>query len=36
VVEALFWPALLGYGEAAVAYASPRTSPAATWGVRVG
>jgi ABC-type uncharacterized transport system permease subunit len=36
VVEALFWPALLGYGEAAVAYASPRTSPAATWGVRIG
>jgi ABC-type uncharacterized transport system permease subunit len=36
MVEALFWPALLGYGEAAVAYASPRTSPAATWGVRVG
>jgi ABC-type uncharacterized transport system permease subunit len=36
VVEALFWPALVGYGEAALAYASPRTSPAATWGVRVG
>ncbi|HET7136955.1 MAG TPA: cytochrome c biogenesis protein CcsA [Gaiellaceae bacterium] len=36
MVEALFWPALVGYGEAAVAYASPRTSPAATWGVRVG
>jgi ABC-type uncharacterized transport system permease subunit len=36
VVEALFWPALLGYGEAAVAYASPRTTRAATWGVRVG
>jgi ABC-type uncharacterized transport system permease subunit len=36
VVEALFWPALLGYGEAAFAYASARTSRAATWGVRVG
>jgi ABC-type uncharacterized transport system permease subunit len=36
VVEALFWPALLGYGEAALAYASARTSRAATWGVRVG
>jgi ABC-type uncharacterized transport system permease subunit len=36
VVEALFWPALLGYGEAAVAYATVRTSRAATWGVRLG
>jgi len=36
VVEVLFWPALLGYGEAAVAYASARTSRAATWGVRLG
>ena len=36
MVEALFWPALLGYGEAAVAYASVRTSRAATWGVRLG
>jgi ABC-type uncharacterized transport system permease subunit len=36
MVEALFWPALLAYGEAAFAYASPRTSRAATWGVRVG
>jgi ABC-type uncharacterized transport system permease subunit len=36
MVEALFWPALLGYGEAALAYASVRTSRAATWGVRVG
>jgi ABC-type uncharacterized transport system permease subunit len=32
----LFWPALLGYGEAALAYASVRTSRAATWGVRLG
>ena len=32
----LFWPALLGYGEAAFAYASARTSRAATWGVRIG
>jgi ABC-type uncharacterized transport system permease subunit len=36
VVELLFWPALLGYGEAAFAYASPRTSRLATWGVRLG
>jgi ABC-type uncharacterized transport system permease subunit len=36
VVEALFWPALLAYGEAALAYSSPRTARAATWGVRVG
>ena len=36
MIEALFWPALLGYGEAALAYASARTSRAATWGVRVG
>ena len=36
MVEALFWPALLGYGEAALAYASVRTSRAATWGVRIG
>ena len=36
MVEAFFWPALLGYGEAAVAYATVRTSRAATWGVRLG
>jgi ABC-type uncharacterized transport system permease subunit len=36
VIELLFWPALLGYGEAALAYASPRTSRAGTWGVRIG
>jgi ABC-type uncharacterized transport system permease subunit len=36
MVEALFWPALLAYGEAAFAYAWPRSSRAATWGVRVG
>jgi ABC-type uncharacterized transport system permease subunit len=36
MVEALFWPALLGYGEAAFAYASARTTRAATWGVRIG
>jgi ABC-type uncharacterized transport system permease subunit len=36
VVEALFWPALLAYGEAAFAYASARTARAATWGVRIG
>jgi ABC-type uncharacterized transport system permease subunit len=36
MAEALFWPAVLGYGEAAVAYASMRTARAATWGVRLG
>ena len=36
MVEALFWPALIGYGEAAFAYASARTSRLATWGVRLG
>ena len=36
MVEVLFWPALVGYGEAAVAYATVRTSRAATWGVRLG
>jgi ABC-type uncharacterized transport system permease subunit len=36
VAEVFFWPALVGYGEAALAYASVRTSPAATWGVRLG
>lgn len=36
MVEVLFWPALLGYGEAALAYASHRTTRAATWGVRLG
>jgi ABC-type uncharacterized transport system permease subunit len=36
VAEALFWPALLGYGEAALAYASPRFSRLGTWGVRGG
>jgi ABC-type uncharacterized transport system permease subunit len=36
MVEVLFWPALLAYGEAAFAYASARTTRAATWGVRLG
>jgi ABC-type uncharacterized transport system permease subunit len=36
MVEALFWPVLLGYGEAAVAYSSPRYARIATWGVRLG
>ncbi len=36
MVEALFWPALLAYGEAAFAYTSARTTRAATWGVRIG
>jgi ABC-type uncharacterized transport system permease subunit len=36
VAELLFWPALLGYGEAAIAYTSPRYTRAAIWGVRIG
>jgi ABC-type uncharacterized transport system permease subunit len=41
VAELLFWPALLAYGEAAVAYAGDARHPGsmgrlATWGVRVG
>jgi ABC-type uncharacterized transport system permease subunit len=36
MAEALFWPALLGYGEAAFAYTSPRYTRLGTWGVRVG
>jgi ABC-type uncharacterized transport system permease subunit len=36
MVEAFFWPALFAYGEAAFAYATVRTSRAATWGVRLG
>jgi ABC-type uncharacterized transport system permease subunit len=36
MAEALFWPAILGYGEAAIAYTSPRYTRLATWGVRVG
>jgi ABC-type uncharacterized transport system permease subunit len=36
MLELLFWPALIGYGEAAVAYSSPRFTRAATWGVRIG
>ena len=36
MVEALFWPALLAYGEAALAYSSPRFTRLATWGVRLG
>jgi ABC-type uncharacterized transport system permease subunit len=36
VAEVFFWPAVLGYGEAALAYATVRTSRAATWGVRLG
>jgi ABC-type uncharacterized transport system permease subunit len=36
VAEAFFWPALLGYGEAALAYTSARHARAATWGVRLG
>src|ERR687886_988711 len=36
MVEALFWPALVAYGEAALAYSSPRFARLATWGVRIG
>ena len=36
MAELLFWPAILGYGEAAIAYSSPRFTRTATWGVRVG
>jgi ABC-type uncharacterized transport system permease subunit len=41
VAELLFWPALLAYGEAAVAYAGDARRPGslgrlATWGVRIG
>lgn len=36
MAEALFWPAVLGYGEAAIAYASPRYTRLGTWGVRLG
>ncbi len=36
MAEALFWPAVLGYGEAALAYASPRYTRLGTWGVRIG
>jgi ABC-type uncharacterized transport system permease subunit len=36
VAEALFWPALVAYGEAMVAYASPRFTRLGTWGVRLG
>ncbi len=36
MVEALFWPALVAYGEAMVAYASPRFARLGTWGVRLG
>ncbi len=36
MAELLFWPALLGYGEAALAYSNPRYTRLAIWGVRVG
>jgi ABC-type uncharacterized transport system permease subunit len=41
LVEFLFWPALLAYGEAAVAYLGEARRPGragrlATWGVRIG
>ena len=36
MAEALFWPALVAYGEAMVAYTSPRFARLGTWGVRLG
>ena len=41
MAELLFWPALLAYGEAAVAYAGDARRPGTTgrlgtWGVRIG
>src|SRR6188472_3923541 len=41
MAELLFWPALLAYGDAALAYLSDARHPgragrAATWGVRIG
>src|SRR5207342_1563938 len=36
MLELLFWPALIVYGEAAVAYSSPRFTRWAIWGVRIG
>jgi ABC-type uncharacterized transport system permease subunit len=36
MVEVFFWPALVAYGEAAVAYTSPRFTRLAIWGVRIG
>lgn len=36
MAELLFWPALFAYGEAVVAYASPRFTRLGTWGVRIG
>lgn len=36
MAELLFWPALLAYGEAALAYTRPRWERLGTWGVRVG
>jgi HemX protein len=36
MAEALFWPAFIAYGEAAIAYVSPSYTRLATWGVRVG
>src|SRR4051812_20995242 len=41
MIELLFWPALVAYGEAALAYAGDARRPGtagrfATWGVRVG
>jgi len=36
MAEVLFWPAVVAYGEAVIAYASPRFTRLGTWGVRLG
>lgn len=36
MAEVLFWPAVFAYGEAVIAYASPRFTRLGTWGVRIG
>ena len=36
MAEALFWPALVAYSEAAIAYTSPRFVRLGIWGVRLG
>src|SRR5215208_1835230 len=36
MVEVFFWPALVAYGEAAIAYTSPRFARLGTWGVGLG
>jgi ABC-type uncharacterized transport system permease subunit len=36
MAEVFFWPALVAYGEAVLAYSSPRFAGVGTWGVRIG